>query len=66
MVDDVAALDYFECDTVAFACLRAGRGDDAVGFAERAVAASGGAVPAYAARLRWYRSDRTVAVPAPR
>jgi hypothetical protein len=66
MVEDVAALDYFECDTVAFACLRAGRGDDAIDFAERAVAASGGAVPAYAARLRWYRSERAVAVPAPR
>ena len=66
MVEDVAALDYFECDTVAFACLRAGRVDDAVGYAERAVAASGGAVPAYAARLRWYRGELAVAAAAPR
>jgi hypothetical protein len=66
MVEDVAALDYFECDTVAFACLRAGRRAEAVAFAERAVAASADAVPAYGARLRWYRSELGVAAAAPR
>jgi hypothetical protein len=65
MVESAAVLDYYECDTVAFACLRAGRVADAVAFAERAVAASGGAVAAYGERLRWYRS-LPGAVAAPR
>ena len=66
MVDADEALDYFECDTVAFACFRAGRIADAVAFAERAVDASGGAVAAYGERLRWYRERLAPATAAPR
>lgn len=60
---DAAEVAYFEWDTVALAMFFAGRSDDAVACAERAVARAGAAGADYADRLRWYREAQA---PTPR
>lgn len=61
MLEEEAAMDYFEFDTAAFAMFRAGRVDEAIALQRKAIAKAGREDPDYRRRLQRYEATARAA-----